>query len=78
MNGLTFEEKNLICIYNESGTRKGVIAAMREMRGYLEPDETELLDLTDSALRKLERMSDEDYAALDLFPDFVPEDAYAS
>ena len=77
MNELTFEEKNLICIYNENGTRKGVIAAMREMRGYLEPDETELLDLTDSALRKLERMSDADYAALDLFPDFVPEDAYA-
>ena len=77
MNGLTFEEKNLICIYNESGAREGVIAALREMRGYLDADDAELLDLTDSALRKLERMSDADYAALNLFPDFIAEDAYA-
>ena len=75
MNELTFEEKNLICIYNSSGTRGGVIAALKEMRGYLESDEPELRELTDSALAKLEAMSDADYAALDLVPDFDPEDA---
>ena len=39
MNDFTFEEQNLVCIYNSSGTRAGVIAALTEMRGYLEPDE---------------------------------------
>ena len=48
------------------------------MRRYLEPDETELLSLTDSALDKLRGMNDEQYADLDLIPDFEPEDsAYA-
>ena len=75
MNELTFEERNLVCIYNSSGTRGGVIAALKEMRGYLESDEPELRELTDSALAKLEAMSDADYAALDLVPDFDPEDA---
>ena len=50
MNDFTFEEQNLVCIYNSSGTRAGVIAALTEMRGYLEPDEDELRTLTDSAL----------------------------
>ena len=40
------------------------------MREYLEPEETELRDLTDSVLKKLEALSDEDFAKLELFPDF--------
>ena len=75
MNELTFEERNLICIYNTSGTRKGVIAALKEMREYLESDEAELRELTDRAIGKLDAMTDADYAALDLYPDFDPEDA---
>lgn len=77
---LTFEEKNLVCIYSGSGngTRQGTIAALEDMRCYLEPDETELLALTDSALDKLRGMNDEQYADLDLIPDFEPEgSAYA-
>ena len=75
---LTFEEKNLICIYSSSGTRQETIAALEDMRRYLEADETELLSLTDSTLSKLRRMDDEQYAALDLIPDFDPEEsAYA-
>ena len=75
---LTFEEKNLVCIYSGGGTRLGTIAALEDMRRYLEPDETELLSLTDSALDKLRGMDDEQYATLDLIPDFEPEDsAYA-
>ena len=72
---LTFEERNLLCIYNSSGTRTGLIAALTEMRGYLEPDEDVLRELTDSALTKLERMTDSDFEALDLYPDFAPEDS---
>lgn len=71
---LTFEEKSLLVIYNSAGTRVGLIDALEDMRGYLEPDEAELRELTDSALEKLGAMSDEQYAALDLTPDFGPED----
>lgn len=69
MNTFTFEEMNLMCIYS-TGTREGLIAELREMRGYLEADETELCALTDSALSKLEAMSDADFDELDLIPDF--------
>ncbi len=75
MNELTFEERNLVCIYSGGGTRQGTIDALTEMRGYLEPDEADLLALTDSALGKLRSMSDGDYDALDLIPDFDPEDS---
>ena len=74
MNELTFEERNLICIYSASGTREGVIAALQEMRGYLDASEAELRALTDSALAKLNAMSGEDFATLDLTPDYDPED----
>ena len=63
------DEINLMCIYN-TGTREGLIAELTQMRGYLGAEETELLALTDSALGKLRSMSDTEYAALDLFPDF--------
>ena len=74
MNEFTFEERSLMCIYSGSGTRTGLIAALEDMRGYLQPDEDDLRELTDSALDKLRAMSDEQYAALDLTPDFDPED----
>ena len=73
MENFTFEETNLLCIYNGTGTRTGVIAALTEMRGCLEPDENELRELTDSTLAKLKRMGDTDFAALELFPDFETE-----
>ncbi|WP_040663206.1 transposon-transfer assisting family protein [Oscillibacter ruminantium] len=65
----TNDEINLMCIYN-TGTREGLIAELEQMRGYLGAEETELLALTDSALGKLRAMSDNEYAGLDLFPDF--------
>lgn len=69
----TFEEQQLMSLYNP-GTRAGLIAALSDMKAYLEEDETELRQLTDSALAKLEAISDEAYEALDLFPDFTEED----
>ena len=69
MNTFTFEEMNLLCIYN-TGSRTGLIEALTEMRGHLEPDETELRELTDSALGKLQAMSDAEFAELEMFPDF--------
>jgi len=73
MKHFTYEEMELMSIY-DPGTREGLIANLEEMRGYLEPDETELRELTDSAIAKLRRMSDAEYDALDLFPDFEKED----
>ena len=75
MNEFTFEEQNLMCIYNASGTRTGLIAALEDMRGYLQPDETELRELTDSTLMKLRHITDADFEAMDLYPDFDPEDS---
>ena len=69
MGNFIFEEINLMCIYN-TGSRTGLIEALNEMRGHLEPDETELRELTDSALGKLQAMSDAEFAQLELYPDF--------
>ena len=69
MNAFTNDEMNLMCIYN-TDTKDGMIDALTAMREYLEPEEKELLDLTDSVLGKLETISDANFAELELFPDF--------
>lgn len=73
MNDFTFDEINLMCIYN-TGTRTGLMEALAEMRKELAPDEDALLSLTDSTLEKLGRMSDADFDALELYPDFDDEE----
>ncbi len=70
MKDFTFEEQQLMSIYNP-GTRLGLIHALVEMRTYLDKDEQELKDLTDSAIAKLNAMTDAEFAELDLIPDFV-------
>ena len=69
MNDFTFEEQQLMSIYNP-GTRLGLIRTLVEMRTYLDKDEQELKDLTDSAIAKLNAMTDVEFAELDLIPDF--------
>lgn len=69
-NNFTNDEINLLCIYNSSGTRQGLIDELTAMRGYLAADEKELLALTDSALGKLRAITDAEYVELELFPDF--------
>ena len=69
MNALTFEEMNLLCIYN-TGSRTGLMEALTEMRGELAPEETELRELTNSALGKLRKMTDAEFEELELYPDF--------
>ena len=69
MNDFTFDEINLMCIYS-TGTRAGLMQALTDMRGHLEPDETELRELTDSTLHKLGGITDEQFAVLELVPDF--------
>ena len=69
MMNFTNGEMNLMCIY-DTGSRTGLINALSEMRKELSTDEIELRELTDSTLNKLSAMSDEDYAKLELYPDF--------
>lgn len=66
----TFEEQQLMSIYNP-GTRLGLIHALVEMRIYLDKDEQELKDLTDSTIAKLNGITDAEFRKLDLIPDFI-------
>lgn len=68
MENFTYEELNLIALY-DGGTRKKAITALQDMREYLEADEKELMELTDSAIRKLKTLSDASFDELELFPD---------
>ena len=70
----TNDELNLMCIY-DTGTRTGLLEALATMKEVLEPEETELREMTDSVIVKLSAMSDAEYAELELYPDFDKEDA---
>ena len=76
MMNFTNDEMNLMAIYH-TGTRDGLIDALTAMREYLEEDEAELRDMTDSVLEKLNAMTDSEYDELVLIPDFDEEDANA-
>ena len=65
----TNDEMNLMCIYN-TGSRESLMRELREMRGYIGADQPELLNMTDPALQKLGKISDEEFTKLELFPDF--------
>ena len=67
------DEMNLMCIY-DTGTRTGLIKALTEMRGELGADEADLRRLTDSTIEKLSAMTDEEYATVELYPDFDDEE----
>ncbi len=69
MTAVTYDEQQLIAIHN-AGTRTDTISALKEMREYISAEETELKAITDSAISRLEEMTDEEYAQLDLIPDF--------
>ena len=69
MMNFTNDEMNLMCIY-QTGDRQGLISTLKEMRGYLDEDEAQLRELTDSALQKLGEITDEQFAELELVPDF--------
>jgi ABC-type enterochelin transport system substrate-binding protein len=70
MNDFTQDELTLMSIYNGSGTRQGLIDEMTAMCAYLDAEEADLRTLTDSAIKKLGAITDKEYAALELIPDF--------
>ncbi len=67
----TGKELTLMMIYSP-GTRQGLIEALKKMRGELTKSERSLRSLTDSVLGKLEKMSDEEFEVLPLYPDIDP------
>ena len=73
---LTYEERMFMAICS-TGSREGLIDKLVDMRSYLEPEEEELIALIDSAVGKLEAMTDEAFALLDLTPDFDEEETDA-
>ena len=73
MNRFSIEELNLMCIY-DTGTRSGLIAGLEKIALELAPDDAELCELIQSALKKLTAMSDQEHGELILVPDYKEED----
>lgn len=69
MQTITYEEQQLMSLYNH-GTRLELIETLNDMRTYLDKDESALQALTDSAIDKLNAMTDAEFETLDLVPDF--------
>ena len=73
MDRFSIEELNLMCIY-DTGTRSGLIAGLEKIGLELAPEDEELSELIQSALKKLTAMSDQEYGELILVPDYKEED----
>ena len=59
----TFEEINLMCIY-DTGTRQGLMDALKAMYSDLLPEEAELRQLTENVLARLNGMTDDEYVQM--------------
>ena len=70
MDNFTFEEINLMCIYS-TGTKDELIAELSAMKSHLQADENELMALTDTTIKKLQAISDAEFATLELLSVFV-------
>ncbi|GHU88158.1 hypothetical protein FACS1894202_03780 [Clostridia bacterium] len=73
----TVEEVNLICCYgtaNSHGTvpRAALIAWLTEAVEYSADDV--LIEIAESALRKVSRLTDAEFASLEFFPEYGSED----
>ena len=73
MDRFSIEELNLMCIY-DTGTRSGLIAGLEKISTDLAPEDAELSQLIQSALKKLTAMSDQEHGELILVPDYKEED----
>ena len=63
MMEFTIEEINLMCIY-DTGTRQGLMDALKAMYSDLLPEEAELKQLTENVLARLNGMRDDEYAQM--------------
>ena len=65
----TQEERMLMMIYNP-GSREKLVVELETMKGQLLPGERRLLRLTDTVIGKLQKITDEEFGRIDLYPDF--------
>ena len=61
----TVEESNLICIFDRS-SRNNCISEIKEAMPHF--DDADLTEIAESVIKKLEKMSDLEFAALELYP----------
>ena len=64
----TPDEMMVILLYSP-GSRLGLIQELNTMKQQLTPRERKLKNLTERVLEKLDQLSDEEFDALDFFPD---------
>lgn len=69
MHNFTLDEINLLFLYY-ADSRAEQIANLEEMRGYLHEYETDLMQMTDSTLAKLRKMSDSEFTNFRRSADF--------
>ena len=62
-----YEDESLILMIYAGETREETIAALRGMIYKTAIDEAELRELGSSVIGKLERMTDEEFAAMDIY-----------
>ena len=62
------EELMLMMLYN-TGTRLGIIHELRLMQCYLMRDETALRELSEGVIERLKRLTDAEFAELEIPPD---------
>lgn len=70
-NTFTFDEINLMCIYDTSD-RVGLIIQLQEAMPYIENEE--LKELTATVISKLVSLTDDEYSEIELMPTVTPED----
>ena len=66
-NYFTHDEINLMCIY-DVGSRKGLIKELNRTLALMSKEDAELASITESAIIKLQEMTDDQYA----FWSFIP------
>lgn len=59
----------LMMIYNP-GSREELVVELETMKEQLRPGERRLLRLTDTVIGKLQKITDEEFDRIDLYPDF--------
>jgi hypothetical protein len=69
MSGFTVEEINLICIFNQ----KSRIQLLDALRSQLDSFDDDLRDIADSAIRKLNGMTDVEFSTMQFYPAYEEE-----
>ena len=67
----TVEEENLICIFN-TGNRTALIQSITD--AIPDFDEPRMDEIAESAIKKLNEMTDAEFAALELYPEYGDND----